>query len=352
MVAATGFLVAGHHGALAQRLVQATPTNIAGVAVVAPPPATFDLNSATDADLASHAIPPRPSSVTASKAFAKWQAAMGGLQTRETPEVRQTTISHGPARGTGGFKAVPETDATVTGSSGNWSGTSTVNGTFSTVEAIIGEFTVPIAQQAFGTCTGGWDYSSFWPGIDGNGSNDVLQGGIEADAYCSNGSKATYYSPWIEWYPNYSADVSSPAVAPGDLVFVEVWSASPTLGYVYFYNYSTNVSAEYQLTAPSGTTLKGNSVEWIVERPSVGGSLANLTNYVNAAWPYGVAWNYQAASPTYYFQGENPSVGTLEVLTMLDNNGQGISSPTLENTNFLWFQNYGSSCGLASSPPC
>jgi hypothetical protein len=29
------------------------------------------------------------------------------------------------------------------------------------------EFTVPVAEQAFGGCTGAWDYSSSWVAIDG-----------------------------------------------------------------------------------------------------------------------------------------------------------------------------------------
>jgi hypothetical protein len=43
-----------------------------------------------------------------------------------------------------------------------------------------------------------------WVGIDGAGSNDVLQAGVEADALCyySYGYPvtSTYYSAWFEWY--------------------------------------------------------------------------------------------------------------------------------------------------------
>jgi hypothetical protein len=49
--------------------------------------------------------------------------------------------------------------------------------------------------------------------------------------------------------------------------------------------------------------------------------------------------------------GNNPTVGTLEQLTMNDNGGNGISSATIESFNFLWFQNFGSACGR-SAPPC
>jgi hypothetical protein len=181
------------------------------------------------------------------------------------------------------------------------------------------------AQQKFGSCTGGWDYSSQWPGIDGNGSGDVLQAGVEVDAYCSGGTTASFYSVWIEWFPFNETRVSSPAIHPGDLVFVEVWNVSSTVGYAYFYNYSTQQVAEYQLTAPGGTTLQGNSIEWIVERPGVGGGLATLTNYIDVSWPYNVAWNYAASPQHYYYPGVDPSPYTLELIAMLGNGGSAIS---------------------------
>jgi Peptidase A4 family len=203
----------------------------------------------------------------------------------------------------------------VTTTSSNWSGdaVSNPNKPF-TVEAIIGTFVVPTALQAFGSCTGGWDYSALWTGIDGFNSADVLQAGVEVDAYCSGGQAKSFYSAWIEWYPNSSTRVSFP-INPGDLVLVEVWNTSPTNGYAYFHNYSTGQVVEYQLTAPLGTSLVGNSVEWIVERPTVFGGLATLTNYIDSAWPNGIALNYQAATPTYQYQGQTPAAGTLNVIT-------------------------------------
>jgi Peptidase A4 family len=241
---------------------------------------------------------------------------------RDTETLTSTTVFHGPIKGKQGrssqaIKTAPESpnpesieNNIVAAGSGNWSGTSVVNGTTSEVEAIIGLFVVPTAHQPFGSCTGDWVYSSLWPGIDGNGgagATDVLQAGVEVDAYCSGGITSGFYSAWIEWYPNASTRVSSPAIHPGDLVFVEVWSTSATQGYAYFFNYSTNTSAEYALTAPAGTVVHGASLEWIVERPSLGASLTDLTNYISSAWSEGVAWNYSAANPTYYYMGDNPT---------------------------------------------
>ena len=189
-------------------------------------------------------------------------------------------------------------------------------------------FVVPTPRVPFGTCDQTYYYSSYWPGIDGNGGagfNDVLQGGLEIAAICINGITSGYTIPWVEWYPAYSVGVSAPAMNPGDLVFVEVWNTSPTQGYVFFYNYSTDSSAEYSVTAPPGTVAYGSSVEWIVERPTVGNVLANLANYVASPWSERVAWNYANPNPTVYWMGATPEVGTIENLTMVDNTNQPIS---------------------------
>jgi hypothetical protein len=242
----------------------------------------------------------------------------------------QTNVFHGPVHKIG--SATPLTRNSVATTSTNWSGTSVVNGDFSaSAQAVSAQFVVPTARQAFGACTGGWVYSAQWPGIDGNGSNDVLQAGTEADAYCNGTTINTNYYAWIEWYPRASVKVSRPAIHPGDLIFVQ--ESSPV----------------YSLTAPRTASLQANSVEWIVERPTIGGGLGNLTNYIDMPWAEGVAWNYTETPPTYYFQGADPSAGTLEVLTMLDNAGNPISVPTVESPNFLWFQDAGSACSVSGS---
>src|SRR5208282_6716625 len=72
----------------------------------------------------------------------------------------------------------------------------------------------------------------------------------------------------------------------------EVWNTSSTQGYAYFVNYQTNEAGSIGFNPPSGTSLIGNSAEWVVERPEVGGSLATLTNYVwdNLTYCYAYTW--------------------------------------------------------------
>jgi hypothetical protein len=329
-----------------------------GVSVVAAPPAGFNPLTASPAARQQFAVPPAPDPTAAPKAYEQWKKAVGGPQNRvAAPVLTQTNISNGPIKtkkvvGQNLDKnAGPISNNVVVATSGNWSGPSIVaKGKPFAVEAIIGEFVVPTAHQAFGSCTGGWDYSSQWPGIDGNGSGDVLQAGVEVDAYCNGGTTASFYSAWIEWFPFNETRVSSPAIHPGDLVLVEVWNVSSTVGYAYFYNYSTQQAAEYQLTAPGGTTLQGNSIEWIVERPGVGGGLATLTNYIDVSWPYNVAWNYAASPQHYYYPGVDPNPRTLELIAMLDNAGNGISYGSPQDFGFVYFEDYGSANGGSVSP--
>ncbi len=146
--------------------------------------------------------------------------------------------------------------------------------------------------------------------------------------------------PGSNGIPSRRLQVSSPAIHPGDLIYVQVWNTSATAALAYFYNYSTEETATYQLTAPNGATLKGNSIEWIVERPSLGPSLARLTNYIDVSWPWNIAWNYRASTPTYHYPGDLSIAApfTLELITMLGNGGYAISYGSPQNLGFLYFE--------------
>src|ERR1700740_2623479 len=254
-----------------------------GVSAVEPPPPGYDPEASSPAVNAQFALPPEPDATKALRTHEAWRRAVRAARNREAVTMLPMTIFHGPAKNKS-RAASDEANATSTSNTLNWSGTSVVNGTTTSLEAVTALFIVPTAHQALGQCADGWDYAALWPGIDGNGGSggsDVLQAGVSINAFCAgNNVTQNQYYPWIEWYPYSETRVSSPTINPGDLVFIEVWSVSPTQGYAYFYNYSTDMSAEYALAAPAGTVVHGSSVEWVVERPTLGSSLTNLTNYI------------------------------------------------------------------------
>ena len=293
-----------------------TPGPAVGVRFLPPPAGDFDPLSASAEELERTAYPPRPDIEKLPKAYERWKKAVALRKPQiigsfapanDSATLTPTSIVHGPARNLSAGVAKSPSNSIVFSNSSNWSGPAIFNIVNPlNVEAIQSEFVVPKARQAFGKCSGGWDYSSLWPGIDGFGSSDVLQAGVEADAYCNGATQAEFYSAWIEWYPFNSTRVSLPQVGAGDLVFIQVWNTSPTQGWAYIANFSNLQAATYSLVAPSGTTLSGSSVEWIVERPGVGGGLANLTNYIVAPWSIAVAWDYTATPFTVYHPGQDP----------------------------------------------
>jgi hypothetical protein len=312
---------------LAQNARQLEPnerlTNIKGVTTFAPPPAGFSPINASDADLQLYGFPPRPNKGSDADAYAGWERAMTAFKTRVTPTLEQTAIFHGPARGKG-KNGKPALGADGAYESYNWSGYANTGGaagyTANSFYYLYANYIVPPAQQAFGACTGGWDYSSSWVGLDGFDNDDVMQAGFEADAYCSGGTKSTYYSFWYEWYPFSEVRISSLAISPGQEVEVEVWTVSKTQAYAYIEDYQDGSSTTIGFTAPSGTTLSGDSAEWIVERPDVGGSLATLTNYI--ADPFWHTYAYTFNGILYQISGV-----TADSIVMLDNSSNPISHP-------------------------
>jgi hypothetical protein len=147
--------------------------------------------------------------------------------------------------------------------SSNWSGYSAINGRYTSVSA---SWSQPTA-----TCTSQATYSSFWVGLDGDGSNTVEQTGTSAD--CSGG-RPSYYA-WYEMYPKYPVNLSLP-VRPGDSISASVTTSANGRFTLTIANNTTG--ATYQTTQ----TLKRArlaSAEVIAEAPSSSGGVLPLTNF-------------------------------------------------------------------------
>jgi hypothetical protein len=278
---AAAVLTAG--AAAAQPVPAVRPTNMPGVTTSAEPPEGFDAVNASDAALAAYGFPPRPDAARNPVGHAHWAAAVGSHAQRLVPQLQQTIIAHGPRR-----PASPGSIAGQTSTSTNWSGYAADVGTKSfgatSFNSVAAEFVVPaVSARVCDPSNDGehWEYSSAWVGIDGYASRDVLQAGVEADADlpCNGSGLQTYYSPWYEWYPNYETRITNLGAAPGQSFSVHVWPSSATVGNAYLLNVSTNQSVSITFPAPSGTTLLGESAEWIMESPTVSGQLATLPFY-------------------------------------------------------------------------
>jgi Peptidase A4 family len=150
--------------------------------------------------------------------------------------------------------------------SSNWSGYSAINGRYTSVSA---NWTQPTAS-----CTSQTTYSSFWVGLDGDGSNTVEQTGTSAD--CSGG-RPSYYA-WYEMYPKYPVNLSI-AVRPGDSMSGSVTTSGNGRFTLTITNNTTHAS--YQTTQML-KRAQLRSAEVIAEAPSSSSGVLPLTNFGTA----------------------------------------------------------------------
>ena len=145
----------------------------------------------------------------------------------------------------------------------NWSGYAASGRTFTSVSA---SWTQPTA-----ICTG-TSYSSFWVGLDGDGSSTVEQTGSSAD--CSSAGVPSYYA-WYEMYPKFPTNLSGP-VKPGD-----AFTASVTTDAVGRFTLTISDTSE-PWTFKTTQRLKSAalaSAEVIAEAPSSRSGVLPLTNF-------------------------------------------------------------------------
>ena len=230
--------------------------------VFAAPPEAFNALQADDATLAKHGLPIRP--VGHPERLKQWEQSMARpMHFIEPTFKRMDKNRHVPRQ-----RRV--TDATE--SSDNWSGVVAFAPAGSSFESVAGQWNVP---QPNPSSPDGTSYSSFWIGIDGDGSSDVFQAGVECEASTSG---RTIY-PWWEWFPENEVQISNFPVSAGHVLHCVLNVISNTSGSVFLHNLNTGVATAFQITAPSGTALTGNSAEWIGERPSIDNKITNLADF-------------------------------------------------------------------------
>jgi hypothetical protein len=302
------------------------PTNLPGITTTAAPPEGFNPLTATDEDLAYYGFPPRPNDYTGD--YESWAKAMAASRERIVPVLEQTNIYHGPAQKT------PGSDAKALQSS-VWSGYVKLGSAKSYGKSsyyyVYSEVTVPTAKQAPGECT--LDGGAAWVGIDGWNSDDVPQDGIEFDDICNGKIGIPSYSVWFEWFPLPGETIVNFPIAPGQEFFMEIWNTSSTVGHAYLENVTKKLYTTVAFDAPAGTSLIGNSAEWITERPSGNNGPSTLTNYGSQKYS-------DAHGET--FSGKKVDPGDSTAIIMLDNNGKPISYPTRKSSTSFEMKDEGS----------
>jgi len=236
-----------------------------------PPPKGFDPFTASAAELEDHGFPALPSDA---HHLARYRRVFGHITHKlnyvePTFRVNRDRV-HGP-------RSRRPTDTTET--SGNWSGGVVYAPAGQSFRWVEGDWIVPDVDAP---TQNQWYYCASWIGIDGDGSPDVFQAGVECEVFRSGSSITRHIYPWWEWYPAPEVQITNLGVSPGDLITMLLCStaaAGSTTGVVFITNRTTGVSTSVQLSAPANTKLVGNSAEWIVEAPTVGGAQSAIADY-------------------------------------------------------------------------
>jgi hypothetical protein len=136
-----------------------------------------------------------------------------------------------------------------------------------------------------GPATGTTD-SSVWVGIDGFGGNTVEQVGTEEDVV--NGTPL--YRAWWEMYSTVTKQpeqvISSLVVSPGDSISASVQyitSGTHAGQFLLSINDTSQSNDSFSIYETSAQTqnpaAQRNSAEWIVEAPTVNGSISAVANF-------------------------------------------------------------------------
>jgi Peptidase A4 family len=156
--------------------------------------------------------------------------------------------------GAGSFGNPPNAAAAAAATSRNWAGYAAA-GTPGTFISVSSSWTEPAV-----TCTAQQTFSSFWVGLDGDGTRTVEQTGTEAD--CTNGKPS--YQSWFEMFPSAPVFYNNP-VAAGDAMSAAVVANG---GGAFKLTLSDQTQGWTQATNQTSATAQLGSAEIIAEAPS------------------------------------------------------------------------------------
>lgn len=283
-------------------------TGVEGVYVAAPPESGFDPMTANNEKLLEQGFPPRPSVDAPSSYLEDWRKVVAVLQEhRVIPTFETTNRRHGPTTPKRGSskKMTPFAIPINPAISNNWSGyaISDTTNAFQKDVDVYGATVVTRPGPPDDCNVTPETYASSWVGVDGYGiSSDVLQGDIGYVWSCTNGVGAAY--SWVEWYPANEVMVSNFPVYTGDIVRVSVnvltFGNGTTTYTISFADFTNHTGTQVVMAPPPGTTLVGNTIEWVSERPGLNGATSPLASLRYSGWPFqGYVLN-QANGGRYY----------------------------------------------------
>jgi hypothetical protein len=295
-------------------------------------------------ELVKRRYPSRPDPQKTPGAYASWLKAVSKPATFIPPKmVTGEGHHHGPAKVSGGPGA-PAKVGNTPGGSNNWSGYVLSSlGVSKPFDWVVGLWNVPatVGGEA-GTTT----WSSFWIGLDGWDSSDVVQDGTNQNVTVWDGILYRTYYPWTEiWPQELEQEISNFNIYPGDEIYSEVFmgdangNVNPWGGYGYFW-FEDLTTGQYTFlsTQFNSGTYYGNNAEWIMERPSingVSGDYFDLSDYWYAVMQDPYAGTSDGNYTGYLGPGEGDSIYQL---TMYNGNDPLSTVYPINNDEmeFIW----------------
>lgn len=291
------------------------------------PPDGFDPLTASDETLATYGFPERPEDPAE---LSEWTENMSCYESTPIPEIEQTDRMHNVLQPAVNIRSLPANDITnATSYSYNWSGYIAQGGTneFAQVQ---GDFVQPTIQSGCASNT----YESTWVGLGGTNSGKLVQTGT---AMNTSGGGRNYYA-WYEYlspsHPNPEIRFNSITVRAGDRIhcYCSFQRANGVFN-AYVANNTNGTSQSVIVNISSSEFYDGTSAEFINEAPSVGGSIARLTNYGTTNWTN--CQVYLTASSTWVSLGSR----TTDRVYMVSSDGSrilatpsGLSGQTFKST--------------------
>jgi hypothetical protein len=231
--------------------------------------------------------------------------------------------------GRGGYTMMPAPANAAAAASQNWAGYSSAGnpGTFTSVSA---SWTQPAV-----TCTATDTFSSFWVGLDGDGTDSVEQTGTEAD--CNGG--AAVYQGWFEMFPQAPVFYDNP-VQPGDAMSASVVANG---GGAFTLTLTDSTQGWTQTTDQTSNIAQLGSAEVIAEAPSDGtGAVLPLSNFGTVSFTNATADNTALGN-------ENP--GALMMVSADDVTKATPSALTGGTAFTVTWDSSGTTATTAAAPP-
>ena len=242
----------------------------AGIRTHPAPPGGFDPRAASALELRRYGLPQRPDPAVRPDLAARWDAVFSRQLRYITPEFTPVPEL------VPGIERQPRLQPEVTVTNPTWSGTVVHAPRGQAFGWVTGEWNVPDVNPVAGG-RGSW-VSLAWIGIDGN--TDVTQIGTLQSVTNVFGPADKLCYAWFEWYPDTWHAISNFPVAFGDTMAGLVCLLSPTEASYSMINITQGTHTGWRyFSAPGNTTSLENQVEWVLERPFVGGAQAQLPDF-------------------------------------------------------------------------